>query len=174
MSVTGQLINSTQLTEVPFITTAPDGNLWVYAQNTLSEIDTSGTWITVSENLNGDSSSSALLTTADGSRYFLAGGASPSLTTTDFQGNTTWQVSLADVTGHAQLIARDKALLLLTTNGDLMALQAATGMVCSQLHIYGDRRSRLWYDFGTDGLLRVGLADQIIGLDWAAFVGNCG
>ncbi len=174
VSTQGQLMNTTQLPDAPFMTGAQSGNLLVYAQNTLSEVDTSGAWTKVSENLNGDSASSAWVSTADGSRYFLAGGALPNLTATDYQGNTTWQVSLADVSGHAQLIARDKALVLLTTGGDLISLQAATGMICSQLRIYGDRRSTLWTDFGADGILRVGLADQILGLDWKTFAGNCG
>ena len=142
--------------------------------NTLSEVDASGTWTKVTENLNGDSASSAIVSTADGSRYFFGGGASPNLTATDFQGKPMWQVALADVTGHAQLIAKDKALVLLTTDGDLITLQAATGMICSQLHMYGDRRSSLWYDFGSNGTLRVGLADQVVGLDWKTFAGNCG
>jgi len=147
--------------------------LLVYSQNTLSEVDPSGTWAKVADNLNGDSTSSAWASSADGSRYFLAGGASPTLTATDYQGKTLWQIPLTDVSGHAQIIAKDKALLLLTTDGNLMTLQAATGTVCSQLHIYGDRRSTLWDDFGADGILRVGLADQILGLDWKTFASNC-
>ncbi len=174
VSVQGLLINTTQLPDVPFMSAAPNGNLLVYSQNTLSEIDASGTWTKVIENLNGDSASSAYLNTADGNRYFLLGGTSPSLTATDTLGATLWQVSLADVTGQAQLLAQDKALVLMTTGGDLIAFQAASGMMCSQLHIYGDRRSQLWTNMGSDGVLRVGLADQIIGLNWKAFVGNCG
>ncbi|MEP6988781.1 MAG: PQQ-binding-like beta-propeller repeat protein, partial [Chloroflexota bacterium] len=174
VSAQGQLINTTQLSDAPFVTSAQDGNLLVYAQNTLSEIDPSGTWAKVSENLTGDSASSAWTSTADGSRYFLAGGTSPNLTATDYQGKTLWQVPLTDVTGHAQLFSKDKALVLMTTDGDLISLQAATGTICNQLHIYGDRRSILWSDFGADGILRVGLADQILGLDWKTFAGNCG
>ncbi len=174
VSAQGQLINTTQLPDTPFMTPAQDGNLLVYSQNTLSEIDTSGTWTKVIENLNGESASSAYLNTPDGNRYFFLGGASPSLTATDTQGGTLWQVSLVDVNGQAQLMVQDKALVLLTTGGDLIAFQAATGMMCSQLHIYGDRRSALWNNMGSDGVLRVGLADQIIGLDWKTFVGNCG
>ncbi len=174
VSAQGQLINTIQLPDAPFMTPAQDGNLLIYSQNTLSEMDVSGTWTKVIENLNGDSASSAYLNTADGNRYFLLGGTSPSLTATDTQGGTLWQVSLADVTGQAQLLAQDKALVLLTTGGDLIAFQAATGMMCSQLHIYGDRRSTLWSNMGGDSVLRVGLADQIIGLDWKAFAGNCG
>jgi hypothetical protein len=174
VSAHGQLINTTQLPDVPFMSAAQNGNLLVYSQNTLSEIDASGTWTKVIENLNGESASSAYLATSDGSRYFLLGGASPSLTATDAQGNTLWQVSLPDVSGQAQLIVQDKTLVLMTTGGDLIPFQAATGMMCSPLHIYGDRRSQLWSNMGSDGVLRVGLADQIIGLDWKAFVGNCG
>lgn len=173
VSAKGQLINTMQLPDAPFMTAAPDGNLWVYSQNSLSEIDASGNWTKVNENLNGESASSAYLATADGNRYFFAGGASPSLTATDAQGNTAWQVSLLDVSGQAQLMAQDKAIVLMMTNGDLMTFQAATGMMCNQLHIYGDRRSTLWSNMGSDGVLRVGLADQIIGLDWKAFAGNC-
>jgi hypothetical protein len=174
VSTQGQLVNTTQLPDAPFMTTAQDGNLLIYSQNTLSEVDPSGTWAKVAENLTGDSPSSAFASMPDGSRYFLAGGTSPNLTATDYQGKALWQIPLTKVSGRAQLIARDKTLVLLTTNGDLLSIQAATGMVCSQLHIYGDRRSRLWTDFGADGTLRIGLADQILGLDWTAFVLNCG
>jgi murein DD-endopeptidase MepM/ murein hydrolase activator NlpD len=173
VSSQGKLLTTTPLPDAPFMTSAQDGNLLVYSQNTLSEVDASGTWTKVGEYPSGDSSRSALLTGTDGKRYFLAGGASPNLTATDFQGNTIWQLNLPDVTGQAQLIAQDKALVLLTSGGDLIAFQAATGVMCSQLHIYGDRRSRLWVDL-SGGLLRVGLADQILGLDWKAFAGNCG
>lgn len=174
VSPQGQLLSRVALAEPAFMTAAPNGNLWVYAQNGVLELDASGMQTRVIDNLVGDSGSSALTTAPDGTRYFLAGGIDPTLTVSDITGTTIWQLPLADVTGRAQLISRDKMLLLLTTYGDVVALQAASGIVCNHLHMYGDRRAKLWYDMGSDGILRIGLADQIIGLDWQALQGACG
>jgi len=38
----------------------------------------------------------------------------------------------------------------------------------------GNTRSREWHSLDSDGILRVGVADQVVGLDWQRFLGACG
>jgi len=71
----------------------------------------------------------------------------------------------------------DSRIVLLTSSyGDVIAVQASGGGVCNRIRVYGDARSRVWADVGTadDGVLRIHAADQVIGYDWRTFLGACG
>lgn len=86
-----------------------------------------------------------------------------------------WSTPLPGVSGTVSLsIYNDGGVVLLTsTHGDIIAVQAASGGVCNTTRIYGSSRSREWHDLGSDGVLRVYIADQIIGLNWQKFLMAC-
>ena len=85
-----------------------------------------------------------------------------------------WQLPLPGVDGQAALHAYENALLLVTTHGDLIAVQPESGGVCNRTRIYGSDFARVWFALGTDGIMRVHIADQVIGLDWEEFLLACG
>jgi len=41
------------------------------------------------------------------------------------------------------------------------------------VQIYGDHRSGAWHSLGNDGVLRLAVGDQLLGLDWLRFIGGC-
>lgn len=173
ISTAGSLIGKTPLLGGSSLSAAPDGSLWLYNQNSVTQIDATGAQTPIANNLTGDAASSTITGAPDGTRFILAGGDVPTLMATDAAGTVLWQFAVEGASGKAQLISRDNQVLLLTSGGDILTVQAASGAVCSRLHIYGDRRAKLWYNLGADGLLRVGLADQITGLDWKTLQGAC-
>jgi hypothetical protein len=54
-----------------------------------------------------------------------------------------------------------------------MAIQKASGGLCNATQIYGDERAREWHSLGADGVLRIAIGDQILGLDWQRFLSGC-
>jgi hypothetical protein len=88
-------------------------------------------------------------------------------------GAPVWQYELPNVGGTAELNLMGNVLLVTTTYGNIIALQAETGALCNAVQVYGDRRSILWHGLGEDGVLRVAVADQILGIDWGRFIGGC-
>lgn len=87
-----------------------------------------------------------------------------------------WTTALPGVGGMVELsVYENGEVVLLTSNhGDIIAVQAATGGVCNVTRIYGSPRAREWHSLGDDGILRVYIADQVIGLDWTRFLMACG
>jgi hypothetical protein len=152
-----------------------DGGLMAYARGGLWNIGADGQW------------SMALLNTPQG------GGAGTMLATSDqlylFDGrvlhaynNTSalaeqalmWQIELPQsVTGMSELTMHEGVLLLTSNDGTIVAVRAIDGGLCGATRIYGDWRARAWHMLGADGVLRVAVADQIIGLDWREFIGGC-
>ncbi len=45
--------------------------------------------------------------------------------------------------------------------------------MCNRTRIYGSAFTKMWHALGVDGVLRVHLADQIMGLDWETFLLGC-
>jgi hypothetical protein len=66
-----------------------------------------------------------------------------------------------------------EVLLLTSSHGSIVALQKETGGLCGITQVYGTDRSNFWHDLGDDGILRVAISDQILGLNWNTFIGGC-
>ena len=84
-----------------------------------------------------------------------------------------WATDLLGIGGMVSLSVYDDIVLLISSYGDIVALQAATGGICNTTRIYGSSRSREWHSLGDDGILRVYVADGIIGLAWDRFLLAC-
>ncbi len=111
------------------------------------------------------------LTANSGSLYQYSG-ETRLITGFDAAGQMRWQTPLT-LTGQPTLTLINNLLLLISDDGFITTLQADTGATCYQMRLYGDGRGTPWHSLGSDGLLRVGLANQIIGLDWTTLVGGC-
>ncbi len=170
ISWTGELLYRGWLRETGSFATAEDGSLLAYTRGGLWRIDSSGTWSLVMENAPPGGGSSAALVT-DAGRMYLFDGETMHAYSRD--GELLWQSAVPDVSGLAELVLYGNVLLLTSNHGDIAALRESGGL-CGQTKIFGDDRARLWYELGGDGVLRVAVADQIMGLDWRRFTGACG
>ena len=84
-----------------------------------------------------------------------------------------WATPLPGVEGDITLSIYDKVVLLTSNHGDIIAVQVSSGGVCNTTRIYGSNRSREWHSLDDDGVLRVYVADQIIGFNWNKFLMAC-
>jgi hypothetical protein len=152
---------------------SPDGNLLAYTEGGLWKIDATGTWTNLKADVPPTGESSAILQQADGRLFLLSGEATPYLYAFNPDGSPIWQVDTGEIGGASTLTQYGGVLLLTTTFGHIMAFQADSGALCNRTQVYGDSRSLAWHNLGDDGVLRVAIANQILGLNWAKFIGGC-
>jgi murein DD-endopeptidase MepM/ murein hydrolase activator NlpD len=172
VSPDGELLDRAQLDEPASMTTR-NNNLVVYAKGGLWQIDTEGTWALAIEQTPPGGRTSAALQAPDGRLFLLSGEDVAGLYAYNVDGSAAWQISLPDVSGRAQLAQYGNVLLITTNAGNITAVQAESGALCNSLRIYGDEQARLWQQLGDDGILRVSVADQVLGLDWVRLIGGC-
>lgn len=170
VSPTGSLLDRAQLREPGSLAVSPDGHLLAYTRGGLWRILPDGVWEIVSENVPPGSPSSALVQSPDGSLYLFDGGALHAYNRDLAQ---IWAIDLADIAGAVTLTLHDSILLLVSNHGHIVAVRAVDGGLCGRARIFGSDRANAWHSLGSDGLLRVAVADQIIGLDWRTFLGGC-
>jgi len=179
--VTGAVLDTAMLREPGALAAAPSGDLLVYARGGLWAIEPGGEWRLRREDAPPGGAGAALLETADGTLYAFDGAALRAYPPDG--GGALWESALPGMTGVSALAAypvgdgNDSRIVLLTSSyGDVIAVQASGGGVCNRIRVYGDARSRVWADVGTadDGVLRIHAADQVIGYDWRTFLGACG
>jgi murein DD-endopeptidase MepM/ murein hydrolase activator NlpD len=170
---TGKLLHRAQLREAASLLAAPDGGLLAYTRSGLWRINQEGRWALALENTLPGGAASALAVSPDGKWYLLSLGAPPTLYAYSREGQAMWQVALPNVTGNVNLAAYDNVLLLTSSYGHIIVIQAATGAVCNQARVYGGRRAEVWHSLGDDGALRVAVAGQVLGLNWTKFLGAC-
>jgi hypothetical protein len=175
VSLQGQLIDRRPLQGLAGLETAPDGTLLVYSQDGLWTVSEEGTWTPMMENLPPGADSNAVLLTGDGTLYVLSGDAVANISTLyayDANGQR-WAVSLPYMPGLTELADYGSAILLTGNHGHIIAIQPSSGGICGLARIYGSRRANVWHRLGDDGILRVAVADQVLGLDWQTFLGGC-
>jgi hypothetical protein len=156
--------------------TDADGRLLAYTPDGVFVISADGQRTPLIANAPPASDSSAVLVAQDGTLYLFNADARSSTSTLfayDANREQRWAVSLPYMPGLTQLTDYESALLLTGSHGYILAIQPSTGAICGQMRIYGSRRARVWHDFGVDGVLRVAVADQVLGLDWQTFLGGC-
>ncbi len=172
----GRLIDRALLREAGALAPAPDGGLLAYTRGGLWSIAPDGTWSLASTAAPPGGGGAAVLPAPDGGIFAFDGQA---LTAYDAGGLPRWRAELDGfnddlAVGTAQQLALHGSILLLTGNGgQIAAVQAETGAICRQARIYGSWRAGAWHSLDADGLLRVYVADQVIGLNWRQFLGLC-
>lgn len=171
VSLRGQLLDRANLREIGSMAAAPNGELRTYTAGGLWAILADGTWVEELEGVPAGGSSRAVLYTADDELYFYDQAV---LHAYDRSRLLRWQVQLPDTIGGLTALAEYGDILLLTSDhGNIVALQKTTGGVCGITQIFGSDRARFWHSLGADGILRVAVSDQILGLDWRTFLGGC-
>jgi hypothetical protein len=172
ISHNGELLNRVELRSGASLATAPDGTLLVYTYGGLWRVNVAGEW---SETLPGveipnGGGPAAVTVTGDGRIYLTDG---EQLHAFSRIGQSAWQARLPQsVTGLASLHHYDNILLLTSSGGDIIAARD-TGGICGFTRLYGDDLSGYWHHLGDDGVLRVAVNDQLLGLDWRRFAGGC-
>lgn len=173
ISSAGQLLDRAQLRDHAGLATLPDdGALVVYSRGGLWKVDASGQWsapFAWADQIPPVDGTGAI--SFDGlARLYAFDGRT--LRAYDRESNLLWETLIPDVRGISRLDLTERALLLVSSHGHILAV-SAQGAVCGRARLYADDRARLWYDLGADGILRVAVADQFLGLDWARFTRGC-
>jgi murein DD-endopeptidase MepM/ murein hydrolase activator NlpD len=173
ISPDGRLLDQAQLTGLGSMTLGTGGNLLAYTAGGLWQIDTAGAWALTMESVPPGGESSAVLAGTDGRLFLLSGEDTPTLHAYNVDNSLAWEISLPEVGGAAELAQYGNVLLLTTTFGNIIAVQAESGALCNRTQVYGDARAQLWHSMGDDGVLRIAVSEQILGLNWSAFIGGC-
>jgi hypothetical protein len=166
----GALLNQSYLREPGSLASDVDGGLLAYTRGGLWRIQPDATWALPLAGAPPGGRASALARAPEGDLYLFDGAV---LHVYDRVGALAWQVAIPGISGLVELYDYGAALLLLSTHGHIMALQKPGGGICGSAHIYGDDHARLWHHLGDDGVLRVAVSDQVIGLDWRRLLGGC-
>lgn len=167
LSSSGELLDRAQLQASPALATAPDGTLLVYSLGGLWQVNRAGDWSLFHEDLRAQNESSAILQVAE--LLFLFDGVQMQAYS---GGNLLWSATPPPVSGRARLTLQDELLLLTTNHGDII-LMGQSGTICNFTEVYGSDAARQWVTLGTDGTLRLAIADQILGLEWGRFAATC-
>jgi murein DD-endopeptidase MepM/ murein hydrolase activator NlpD len=169
ISPQGELLDSANLREPASIVSALDGTLIAYSRGGLWSL-ADGLWSPLMEIVPIGGMSGAVKQGNDG-RLFLFD--SRILYAYDSNQTLQWQIELPNVSGLTELSIHNGILFLTGTHGNMIAVRASDGGLCNQAQIFGDNRAKLWYSLGNDGILRMAVADQIIGMDWQTFLTGC-
>ena len=181
VSYQGVVLDRAPLVDGGSLAAGLDGNLLAYTQDGVWSIDGSGTWtLVMAESLPGGTSN-GLSQSSDGRLFLLSRSgeaATPTSTSSVLfayaaDGTSLWQIEVPDVAGDAALTQVGNVLLLTTNYGNIVALQADTGALCNATQMYGDGRSPMWHSLDDDGVLRLAVDEQILGLNWQKFIGGC-
>ncbi|MCL4250015.1 MAG: peptidoglycan DD-metalloendopeptidase family protein [Anaerolineae bacterium] len=165
LDLNGAILQRDRLDGSGAVAVIPSGGLLAYANGGLWQIQTARL-----ENSTSATQGGAAFVAEDG-RVFVFD--NEVLSAFDNARQVVWQVLLPGVTGTTTLSLYGDVLLLITTQGNIAAVRVSDGGLCGILHIYGDERTRTWHRLGGDGVLRIAIAGQIVGLDWSTLLGVC-
>ena len=170
VSADGALLDTAQVRAGAAFATSADGGLLAYTSGGLWRVGDDGTWTPFLETA-GPGGASAALAFSGGTLYLFDGAV---LSARTGAGEQVWAVTLPQVGGEVTLQQVGGVLLLTSSQGNIMALQAGSGALCNTTQAWGVGGGAPWQQPGADGILRLALADQVLGLDWARFIGACG
>ncbi|MDX2140577.1 MAG: peptidoglycan DD-metalloendopeptidase family protein [Chloroflexota bacterium] len=165
LSAVGEVISRQPLNAAASLAVGVDGRLYGTAGGGMFAID--------APYISGASAASAnaLLHAADGRVYLFDNGI---FTAFDAAQQIVWQYAVPGLSGAFGMAQYGDILLLTSTHGFITTVRAGDGALCGTARIYGDDRAQQWQALGADGVLRVAVADQIIGFDWNELLGACG
>ncbi|MEO1289754.1 MAG: hypothetical protein AAFV93_18480, partial [Chloroflexota bacterium] len=165
----GTLRNSAQLRGTASLATSWDGNLLVYTQGGLWEVDSETfLWSLYIEDAPTGGQSASLLTTQTNLYVFTE----TQLRAYDRERTLLWQASTPPVTGLSEIVQYDNIILITSNGGDVLLVSDGGGF-CNQVRLYGQADANQWQSLGEDDRLRLAIADQILALDWETFIRPC-
>ncbi|MCA9892604.1 MAG: peptidoglycan DD-metalloendopeptidase family protein [Anaerolineae bacterium] len=165
----GVVLERAPLRESASFGVGPDNTLLAYTYGGLWQIDLDSEWTLELPDAPRGGNNAALLTTSAGHRILFDGRVMQSYDSDDAM---LWQTALNGITGRVEMAQYDGINLLLSEHGDIAVINGA-GRLCGQTRVFGRTGSLIWYDLGDDNTLRLAIADQILGLDWARFTQAC-
>jgi hypothetical protein len=171
LSPAGALLDRAVLTQPAALALDGAGELLAASAGGVWRIDAAGAWTLLPEEAAAGGEDAALVSSPAGVRYLFDGAA---LTAYGPDGSGLWQAALAGrIDGDNTLRLVDDVLLLLSSRGDIVLWRAADGAQCGGLRLWGGPRTSLWSALGADGVLRVWVGDQVLGLDWRTLAASC-
>lgn len=168
ISPEGELRDTVQLRGAASFATALDGSLVVYGRGGLWRVDSEAKWTLMIDTVaaaevNGvEVLPDNRIAAFDGNSLKMYAAAS---------GAEAWSLPLV-MSGQVAMDLIDNILLLVSNHGQIIAA-SPDGVLCGVANIYGDNQAFAWQNLGGDGVLRVGVGDQVIGLDWQSFTQPC-
>lgn len=152
---------------------APDGGFYVRSQAALWHIQPDGTWHWLNDPPDTGRTQSAMTSLPDGRFFVYSGSRDGILYAYDATGQMTWALPLPILHNIPFLMTAGASLLLADGAGGIALVGVDSGAVCNQMSVWGSWRSDVWAGLGPDGVLRLHIADQVLGLDWTTFAGGC-
>jgi hypothetical protein len=162
----GALVSRRTLTGAGSIAPLADGTLLGYAADAIWRIDAPYT----PDGAPGQTGGSALASAPDGRLFVLDDGV---LTAFSPDMGILYQYAVPGVGGAFSVALEGDILRFVSTHGHIGAVRVGDGALCGLTRIFGDDRARVWSALGGDGVLRVGAADQFVGIHWRRFLGAC-
>lgn len=166
----GQLVGQAVLDNGVNLTSAPDGSLIAYTTGGLWRIDPAGQWTElVSEAPPGGEDAAAVV--IDDGRIFLL--SDSSIFAYSPEAMLSWQANLPqEINGRITITPYQQVLLITGNHGSIVATQTSGG-ICGSTRVYGSDQADFWHNLGNDGVLRLAIGDQLLGLDWQRFTNGC-
>lgn len=152
---------------------APDHGFYASTQSALWHVDTTGMWRRLADTPAVEQSTGALGSLADGRFVVFTGTPDRRLIAHDPSGQLVWETVLDSFQGAPFLLEHGGTLLAVDGYGAIAAVSTASGALCAELDVWGKRAAGAWAEVGPDGILRVHIADQMIGLDWHILTASC-
>lgn len=175
VSPQGKLLDAANLRAPPSFAAALDGTLIVYSEGGLWRVAPDGAWSLLKEDAPPGGADSGVLLAEDGSLYVVSRGdarVAPTLYAYDRSGQPRWQAELPDTSGRVLMAKVGDTLLLVSAGGNIITVKDADGAICNAARVYGGARA--WNSLGADGVLRVAVGSQMMGLDWQTLSTKCG
>lgn len=170
----GRVYDRATLQKTPDLAPAPDGGMIVSSQTALWHVSTDGNWQRLADAPTTLIRNNSLFSLPDG-RFFLINGSATGRTLHAYapDGNPLWAAGLRGRSSDPYLLGVDRQIVLADGYGTITLLDAASGQVCNEITFWGSRSAGAWATLGPDNVLRVHIADQVIGLDWATLQAPC-
>ncbi len=173
LSLDGQVISQTTLRGMGDLAPAPDGGLYVRSATALWHVTPEGRWRWLGAAPTVQPSTSSLISLADGRFFLFSGSRDRLLRAYSPEGRVIWETSLDAFEGRPFILSEGSTLFLADGYGHIATVGLETGALCRELRVWGSRGADAWAGIGPDGVLRVHIADEIVGLDWGVLSAGC-
>ena len=167
----GAVVHRSQLQQGAGLAQSPTGTLLVYSLGGLWEVNFLGEWSLYITDAPEGGESAALALSADGTRLYTFDGQSLRAYRTDDKVQV-WNAGTPAVSGHVNISLFDEIILLTSSMGDVRVF-TNNGSFCNLLDVWGTPTARQWLNLGADNVLRLTVADQLLGLDWVGLTRAC-